>query len=248
MKNLKMKLTKRIMALLMAVRMVVTMSVPALQQNQQTKVSLNYRCPFRSEVMNGQIIAKGEVTLKEGDTALDALKKLYPNESVTTETDPTTNIKYNYLGDLKWYQTSYTFDGVTYTSNYVPAVKMSGHSQNNRFFGDNGVASTDSIASKTAYKYLASLNKTEKKLGLVLNSTFNNQVHNAGWLSEKDYNDYSGWMLLINGNTNNNGVDTVLTKDSGSVCLAFSMATGLDLGQTGYMKNNKGEWTQVNPW
>ena len=32
MKNLKMKLTKRIMALLMAVMMVVTMSVPALAQ------------------------------------------------------------------------------------------------------------------------------------------------------------------------------------------------------------------------
>lgn len=248
MKNLKMKLTKRIMALLMTVMMVVTMSVPAFATESTNEGEFKLPVSIQTEVMNGQIIAKGEVTLKEGDTALDALKKLYPNESVTTETDPTTNIKYNYLGDLKWYQTSYTFDGVTYTSNYVPAVKMSGHSQNNRFFGDNGVASTDSIASKTAYKYLASLNKTEKKLGLVLNSTFNNQVHNAGWLSEKDYNDYSGWMLLINGNTNNNGVDTVLTKDSGSVCLAFSMATGLDLGQTGYMKNNKGEWTQVNPW
>lgn len=174
------------------------------------------------------------------------MKKLYPAETETTET--VSGVKYHYLGDLKWYQSSYTFDGVTYTSNYIPAIKMTDHSQNNRFFGDNGVASTDPIASKLEYDYLGLLNITEESLGLNANSTFNNKVHSNNWLSEKDYNDYSGWMLLINGNTNNNGVDTVLTKDSGSVCLAFSMATGLDLGQTGYMKNSKGEWTPVDPW
>ena len=204
MKNLKMKLTKRIMALLMAVMMVVTMSVPALAAE-----SFTLPVSIQTKVMNGKVIRSADVTLNEGDTALEALKKLYPAETETTET--VSGVKYHYLGDLKWYQSSYTFDGVTYTSNYIPAIKMTDHSQNNRFFGDNGVASTDPIASK-------------------------------------DYNDYSGWMLLINGNTNNNGVDTVLTKDSGSVCLAFSMATGLDLGQTGYMKNSKGEWTPVDPW
>lgn len=97
MKNLKMKLTKRIMALLMAVMMVVTMSVPAFATESTNEGEFKLPVSIQTEVMNGQIIAKGEVTLKEGDTALDALKKLYPNESVTTETDPTTNIKYNYL-------------------------------------------------------------------------------------------------------------------------------------------------------
>ena len=235
MKNLKMKLTKRIMALLMAVMMVVTMSVPALAAE-----SFTLPVSIQTKVMNGKVIRSADVTLNEGDTALEALKKLYPAETETTET--VSGVKYHYLGDLKWYQSSYTFDGVTYTSNYIPAIKMTDHSQNNRFFGDNGVASTDPIASKLEYDYLGLLNITEESLGLNANSTFNN------WLSEKDYNDYSGWMLLINGNTNNNGVDTVLTKDSGSVCLAFSMATGLDLGQTGYMKNSKGEWTPVDPW
>ena len=124
MKNLKMKLTKRIMALLMAVMMVVTMSVPAFATESTNEGEFKLPVSIQTEVMNGQIIAKGEVTLKEGDTALDALKKLYPNESVTTETDPTTNIKYNYLGDLKWYQTSYTFDGVTYTSNYLSLIHI----------------------------------------------------------------------------------------------------------------------------
>ena len=241
MKNLKMKLTKRIMALLMAVMMVVTMSVPALAAE-----SFTLPVSIQTKVMNGKVIRSADVTLNEGDTALEALKKLYPAETETTET--VSGVKYHYLGDLKWYQSSYTFDGVTYTSNYIPAIKMTDHSQNNRFFGDNGVASTDPIASKLEYDYLGLLNITEESLGLNANSTFNNKVHSNNWLSEKDYNDYSGWMLLINGNTNNNGVDTVLTKDSGSVRLAFSMATGLDLGQTGYMKNSKGEWTPVDPW
>ena len=42
------------------------------------------------------------------------------------------------------------------------------------------------------------------------NSTWNNTVHQEGWLSEKDYNNYSGWMCEINKSTNNGGVDTVV--------------------------------------
>lgn len=246
MKNSKMKLTKRIMALLIAVMMVVAMCVPAFASETTDKNTFTLPVSIQTQVMNGKVIRAADVTLNEGDTALDALKKLYPAETETKET--ISGVEYHYLGDLKWYQTSYTFDGVTYTSNYIPAIKMPGHSQNNRFFGDNGTISSDPIALKGKYKYLPKLNATETKLGLAKNSTFNNQIHATDWLSEKDYNNYSGWMLLINGNTNNNGVDTVLIKDSGSVCLAFSMMTGLDLGQTGYIKNSEGEWTQVNPW
>lgn len=43
---------------------------------------------------------------------------------------------------------------------------MPGHSQNNRFFGDNGTGSSDPIALKGKYKYLSKLNATETKLGL----------------------------------------------------------------------------------
>ena len=117
MKNLKMKLTKRIMALLMAVMMVVTMSVPALAAE-----SFTLPVSIQTKVMNGKVIRSADVTLNEGDTALEALKKLYPAETETTET--VSGVKYHYLGDLKWYQSSYTFDGVTYTSNYIPAIKI----------------------------------------------------------------------------------------------------------------------------
>ena len=246
MKNLKMKLTKRIMALLMAVMMVVTMSVPAFATEITDKICFTLPVSIQTKVMDGKVIKSADVTLNEGDTVLDALKKLYPTEKVTTET--VAGVEYHYLGDLKWYQSSYTFDGVTYTSNYIPAIKMTNHSQNNRFFGDNGTKSNNKIATHQPYAYLTNLNATETSLNLSVNSTFNNTVHEKDWLSEKDYNDYSGWMVLIDGNTNNSGVDTVLTSSNTSVCLAFSMVTGLDLGQTGYIKNNTGVWTKVDPW
>ena len=51
MKNLKMKLTKRIMALLMAVMMVVTMSVPALAAESFTlPVSIQKICYFENDL------------------------------------------------------------------------------------------------------------------------------------------------------------------------------------------------------
>lgn len=233
-----MKTRKTMIAFLMATTMVSATAAPALAF--ELPVSID------TKVMNGSGIKSGTVDLEEGDTVLDALKKLYPNETETTKTID--GREYHYIGDISWYQTSYTFEGVNYTSNYIPAVKMTGHSQNNRFFGDNGVNSTDDIATNKSYRFLRELNQTEKALNLKENSTFNNTVHADNWLSEKDYNEYSGWMVLVNNSTDNSGVDTVLNENSGSVRLAFSMATGLDLGQTGYMKNASGVWTQVNPW
>ena len=35
------------------------------------------------------------------------------------------------------------------------------------------------------------------------NSTWNNTVHFANYLSEKDYNNYSGWMCVIDKSTYN---------------------------------------------
>ena len=78
MKNLKMKLTKRIMALLMAVMMVVTMSVPAFATEITDKKSFTLPVSIQTKVMDGKVIKSADVTLNEGDTVLDALKKLYP--------------------------------------------------------------------------------------------------------------------------------------------------------------------------
>ena len=53
MKNLKMKLTKRIMALLMAVMMVVTMSVPAFATESTNEGEFKLPVSIQTEVMNG---------------------------------------------------------------------------------------------------------------------------------------------------------------------------------------------------
>ena len=106
MKNSKMKLTKRIMALLIAVMMVVAMCVPAFASEATDKNTFTLPVSIQTQVMNGKVIRAADVTLNEGDTALDALKKLYPAETETKET--ISGVEYHYLGDLKWYQTSYT--------------------------------------------------------------------------------------------------------------------------------------------
>ncbi|URW86544.1 hypothetical protein M5E86_02225 [Blautia wexlerae] len=81
------------------------------------------------------------------------------------------------------------------------------------------------------------------------NSTWNNTVHFANYLSEKDYNDYSGWMCVIDNSTYNNGVDTVLSdgKDH-TLTLDFSMMMGLDLGFDSYVKAADGTWVPVSGW
>lgn len=74
MKNSKMKLTKRIMALLIAVMMVVAMCVPAFASETTDKNTFTLPVSIQTQVMNGKVIRAADVTLNEGDTALDALK------------------------------------------------------------------------------------------------------------------------------------------------------------------------------
>ena len=55
-------------------------------------------------------------------------------------------------------------------------------------------------------------------------------------------------MTIIDGNTDNLGVDTVLsdTKEH-TVCLDFSMMMGLDLGFSSYVQQGD-QWIQVPGW
>ena len=55
-------------------------------------------------------------------------------------------------------------------------------------------------------------------------------------------------MTIIDGNTDNLGVDTVLsdTKEH-TVCLDFSMMMGLDLGFSSYVQHGD-QWIQVPGW
>ena len=153
---------------------------------------------------------------------------------------------YHYQGVLSWYDSQY--------GNYIPAVKMENHANSDlgKVFADDGTANktANSLANgRGKYFKLSNLNTTEtESMKVTKNSTWNNIVHKTDWLSEKDYNNYSGWMTIIDGNTDNLGVDTVLsdTKEH-TVCLDFSMMMGLDLGFSSYVQQGD-QWIQVPGW
>ena len=177
-------------------------------------------------------------------TALDVLKAVSGSD---TETKETLNGKtYHYQGVLSWCDSQY--------GNYIPAVKMENHANSDlgKVFADDGTANktANSLANgREKYFKLSDLNTTEtESMKVTKNSTWNNTVHKTDWLSEKDYNNYSGWMTIIDGNTDNLGVDTVLsdTKEH-TVCLDFSMMMGLDLGFSSYVQQGD-QWIQVPGW
>lgn len=231
---------KKVVAILAGGMMIVSMCVPTLAADGTTNTITVNVAIKRSALGVADIVPAHDVTLAEGATALDALK--IADGSTTQGQDVTIGGEtYHHQGKIYWSSTQY--------GNYVPYVDDVNHSSTNKYFGENGTLSSDSIASKIPYAQIQNLNKTEIKLGLAKNSTWNNTVHYTGLLSELDYNNYSGWMLKI-GNGNEApyyGVDTVL-NDGDIVVLDFSMMMGLDVGLNGYMKNSEGEWVSQTAW
>ena len=114
----------------------------------------------------------------------------------------------------------------------------------NKYFKDNGASNS---RTRGDYFKLEKLTDTEKALGLAENSTWNNTVHFENYISEKDYNNYSGWMCIINNASPYDGVDSVVSTGD-KICMDFSMMMGLDQGQDSYMQNSNGDWVQVKAW
>lgn len=189
-----------------------------------------------------QVIAQGNVPYTTNMTAFDAIKAIAIQTGDPLTTDTVGTRTYYNQGLLRWYTTNW--------GDYISAVKVVGHSEDNKFFGNNGAAITSSISgNRGAYFKLSSLNSTATALHYPDYWTWSNSVELDDYVSEKDYNKFSGWMLLINGNTNNNGLGTVLTSNTTGVVLDFSMMMGLDLGQDSYMQDyNSGEWVSVSGW
>lgn len=240
------KLSKKLIALVMAMTMVLAMGVTSFSaENDSDPITVSVAIK-RTGVNGTDIKSAQTVTLDSGSTALDALRALYPNDTVTSQQEmisingtPTATTCY-YQGDLKWYMSPY--------GNYIPCVKVSGHSSSNKYFGNNGSVSNDAIASQSEYFKLDELNSTEEEyMNVDVNSTWNNTVHTTNYLSEKDYNDYSGWMVKINGESPYYGVDTVLQGNE-TIVLDFSMMMGLDIGLDGYVQDSSGEWVFVEAW
>ena len=241
------KVRKSVIAFLMATTMVGSTAVQAMADTVTAKVSIKTTGLTGKKSASPDIVPEKVVTVTNSNgsvTALDVLKAVSGSD---TETKETLNGKtYHYQGVLSWYDSQY--------GNYIPAVKMENHANSDlgKVFADDGTANktANSLANgREKYFKLSDLNTTEtESMKVTKNSTWNNTVHKTDWLSEKDYNNYSGWMTIIDGNTDNLGVDTVLsdTKEH-TVCLDFSMMMGLDLGFSSYVQQGD-QWIQVPGW
>ena len=226
---------KKVLSIMLTVFMLFAMYVPTSAQ-QTITVSVK----IRTTALNGAVLAQNSsVTLPEGSTALDALRATVGgSESHYTSG----GITYYTQGILKWRSSQY--------GNYVYAVEVDEHGEDDAYvyFLENGSANEDwDTASHDEYGCLSALNSTESDLDLDENSTFNNMVHTPGLLSEFDYNNYSGWMIILGGSTDNLGVDTELVNGQ-TVDLNYTMMMGLDLGQDSWMENSNHQWVQVNRW
>lgn len=248
---MNMKVRKSVIAFLMATTMVGSTAVPAMAGDIAVKIQTTGLQGTESESAD-IILSKSVSIANTGNvTAMDVLKELAapgnqdPVEDVRIIDNKGTKRTYYRKGLLEWYVSEY--------GNYISAIKLNGHNNSaaGKFFDDNGSESTSILASdRGSYFKISELKETEKNyMEVDVNSTWNNTVHFANYLSEKDYNDYSGWMCVIDNSTYNNGVDTVLSdgKDH-TLDLDFSMMMGLDLGYDSYVKNTDGKWVPVKGW
>lgn len=143
----------------------------------------------------------------------------------------------------------------TQYGSYIKAVEVDGHSSSNKFFGANGTASSDAIAGGNDYFYnsdIAGITAPAFINTLYGTSHFwTNTVTTTNYLTEKDYNYNSGWMVeLNNDNYANYGIDTALT-DNANIELDFTMFGSADLGGTAYVLtptalDANGPWVAVS--
>ena len=248
---MNMKVRKSVIAFLMATTMVGSTAVPAMAGTITVKIQATGLQGENSKSVDTMLSDSIEIADTGNVTAMDVLKELAapgegkPVEDTRVIDEEGTKRTYYRKGLLEWYESKY--------GNYISAIKLDGHNNSavGKFFEDNGTASTSTLAAnRGAYFKTSKLNETEKKyMEVKANSTWNNTVHFANYLSEKDYNNYSGWMCVIDKSTYNNGVDTVLSDGKNhSLELDFSMMMGLDLGYSSYVENTDNEWVPVLGW
>ena len=250
MKNMTMKTRKAMVAFLMATTMVSATAAPALAGEVTVNIKAtglkgnNSTTDYTIEQDKVTIADTGNVTAMDvllqvaGEGQKETLTRVIDTEKNTTRT-------YYRQGLFEWYKSEY--------GNYISAIKLEGHNNgvNGKVFSDYGKAGTGTLAAgRGDYFKLDKLKETETKyMGLKTNGSWNNTVHFADYLSEKDYNNYSGWMCVIDGSTYNNGVDTVLSDGKNhTLTMDFSMMMGLDQGFDSYVENTDKEWVPVKAW
>ena len=240
---MNMKVRKSVIAFLMATTMEGSTAVPAMADTATVTVSIKTTgLTGALQKTADYILPETSITVsKDGDAKVTAMDALLQAVGEGTQVDVTRNINgtdrtYHRKGSLEWYKSQY--------GNYISAIKKDGHTNTNKYFKDNGASNS---RTRGDYFKLEKLTDTEKALGLAENSTWNNTVHFENYISEKDYNNYSGWMCIINNASPYDGVDSVVSTGD-KICMDFSMMMGLDQGQDSYMQNSNGDWVQVKAW
>lgn len=250
---MNMKVRKSVIAFLMATTMVGSTAVPAMAGQITVKIQTTGLKGVASKDADTIYSGGLEIADTGNVTAMDVLTELVASGNEELKKDDRVideeghKRTYYRKGLLEWYKSEY--------GNYISAIKLNGHNNSavGKFFGDNGTEAANTsvfAANRGKYFKISELNDTEDNyMGVDINSTWNNTVHFANYLSEKDYNNYSGWMCVIDNSTYNNGVDTVLSdgKDH-TLVMDFSMMMGLDLGYNSYVENTDHEWVPVPGW
>ncbi len=136
---------------------------------------------------------------------------------------------------------------------YIKAVEVDGHSSTNKFFDDNGTASDDTIATNVDYEFKDDVDDIDAPAFIdTLYGTshfWTNTIATTNYLTEKDYNYNSGWMIeLNNDNYANWGLGTTLNEND-NIELDFTMFGGADLGRTAYVLDPESNvWIAVGPF
>lgn len=136
---------------------------------------------------------------------------------------------------------------------YVKAVQVAGHSTTNKYFGNNGAAfRSGTLASRSPYVYKTNVDAITAPAfidALYGTSHFwTNTIATTNYLTEKDYNYNSGWMVeLNNDNYANYGIDTALTNGD-NIELDFTMFGSADLGGTAYVLGTTATSPTSGPW
>ena len=218
---MNMKVRKSVIAFLMATTMVGSTAVPAMADTATVTVSIKTTgLTGALQKTADYILPETSITVsKDGDAKVTAMDALLQAVGEGTQVDVTRNIN----GTDRTYHRKGSLEWYkSQYGNYISAIKKDGHTNTNKYFKD-------------------------KALGLAENSTWNNTVHFENYISEKDYNNYSGWMCIINNASPYDGVDSVVSTGD-KICMDFSMMMGLDQGQDSYMQNSNGDWVQVKAW
>lgn len=136
---------------------------------------------------------------------------------------------------------------------YVSAVEVDGHSSTNKFFDEDGTASYDAI-SPLNLDYTFKSNVDAITAPSFINTLYGtshfwtNTVTTTNYLTEKDYNYNSGWMVeLNNDNYANYGIGTALTNGD-NIELDFTMFGSADLGGTAYVLDTTATSPSSGPW